>query len=250
MAKGFKQGSTGAALNFKIVGGTNAPVSPKENTIWINTDNEISCWILSPAEPDAPVAGMIWISTGSSSETAFNALKKNGISIFPMYARQYIDGVWENRSAQIYQNGTWTNLFDGYYYKEGEGSLVGSWVAYRNSSGSASAAFEKDSIIIYDTVAAYNGIAVRTEEPVDLTDVKTLYFDCESPGGLSVGIADYAFTDYQPSFVAGADGATSRDIVAVDVSNYSGKYYLAIEKISPSHTNCGIAYVYNIYGEV
>ena len=48
MAKGFKHGAGGvSALNFKIVGGTEQPVDPKENTLWVNTQTEISGWVVS-----------------------------------------------------------------------------------------------------------------------------------------------------------------------------------------------------------
>ena len=40
-------GGAAANLNFKVVGGTTKPTSPKENTIWINTDTEISNWFFA-----------------------------------------------------------------------------------------------------------------------------------------------------------------------------------------------------------
>ena len=59
MAKGFKHGGGAAAapLNFKVVGGTNRPSAPGENTIWVNGDG-ITSWVLSPAEPEA-AEGMV-----------------------------------------------------------------------------------------------------------------------------------------------------------------------------------------------
>ena len=37
MAKGFKHGSGGgsAGLNFRVLGGTTAPLNPRENDIWL-----------------------------------------------------------------------------------------------------------------------------------------------------------------------------------------------------------------------
>jgi hypothetical protein len=52
MGKGFKHGGGGGSdLNFKVVGGTSAPSSPKENTIWVNTNTEISSWDFSATQP-------------------------------------------------------------------------------------------------------------------------------------------------------------------------------------------------------
>lgn len=63
MAKGFKHGAGGASiLNFKVVGGTTQPESPKENTIWVNTGTEISGWVFSPEEPAEPSGG--WCGSG------------------------------------------------------------------------------------------------------------------------------------------------------------------------------------------
>ena len=41
----------GSDLNFKVVGGTTKPSSPSANTIWVNTDTEITGWSLSSSDP-------------------------------------------------------------------------------------------------------------------------------------------------------------------------------------------------------
>lgn len=38
-------------LNFRVAGGTTQPTSPSENTIWVNTDTEISEWTFSAEDP-------------------------------------------------------------------------------------------------------------------------------------------------------------------------------------------------------
>ena len=40
----------GTALNFKVVGNPQLE-SPSENTIWLNTDVEITGWEITPAAP-------------------------------------------------------------------------------------------------------------------------------------------------------------------------------------------------------
>lgn len=47
--EGFGGGSN--PLNFKVVGGASAPASPKENTIWVNTDLTITGWVFSDDNP-------------------------------------------------------------------------------------------------------------------------------------------------------------------------------------------------------
>lgn len=51
MATEIAEISTGAELNFEVVGGTVQPENSKENTIWINTYTEITSWDFYATEP-------------------------------------------------------------------------------------------------------------------------------------------------------------------------------------------------------
>ena len=97
----------GGGLNFEIAGGASEPTNPKENTIWVNTSEEITGWVLSPEAPASPAEGMVWIRTGESGKTAFNVLKKENIMVNPIRCDQYINGVWTAKSTSIYQAGEW-----------------------------------------------------------------------------------------------------------------------------------------------
>ena len=119
MAKGFKYGAGSTALSFKVAGGTAAPASPKETTIWVHTDTEITNWIFSAAEPENPLAGMVWISTGTFSPVEFNALKKNCIHVYPMSAKQYLNSAWVDKTAKTYQNGAWADWWNGELFING-----------------------------------------------------------------------------------------------------------------------------------
>ena len=46
-----RRGGGPAGLNFEVVGGTTQPKNPKENTIWINTAQEITRWDFSAEHP-------------------------------------------------------------------------------------------------------------------------------------------------------------------------------------------------------
>ena len=107
-----RRGGTGAGLNFKVVGGTTQPANPKENTIWVNTSNEITGWIFSAEEPDVPEEGMVWFAVGLSSLAEFNALKENTLQVYPVLAKQYASGEWSESPAKIYQGEKWANLED------------------------------------------------------------------------------------------------------------------------------------------
>ena len=101
----------GASLNYKVVGGTTSPTSPAENTIWINTDVEITSHVFSAAEPESPVVGMVWLKTSKSSKTPINVLKKaDVVMIYPQSCKQYVSGEWVSKDTMIFQSGEWKKL--------------------------------------------------------------------------------------------------------------------------------------------
>lgn len=122
MAKGFKAGAGGGApLNFKVVGNPQ-PSNPKENTIWLNTDVPISKWHFDVNQPENMAEGEVWFSVGVSSETPFNALKKNNITVYPISAQQMVSGELKPVIAIVYQNGEWKSWWNGELYNKGEKS--------------------------------------------------------------------------------------------------------------------------------
>lgn len=121
--EGFGGGSN--PLNFKIVPYATEEellaASPKENTVGIVTTDTITSWIFSATEPTEPMEGMVWITTGISSSVEFNALKKNGIQVYPTSAKQHISGAWVDKNAKSYQGGKWA---DWMYVILGDGGTV------------------------------------------------------------------------------------------------------------------------------
>lgn len=99
--------SDGVKLNFEVVGGTNQPSNPVENTIWVNTSTAISRWAFSSESPSNPISGMVWILIGTSSTVEFNALTDNVGKVYPLSAKQYVSGSWVDKTAKTYQGGVW-----------------------------------------------------------------------------------------------------------------------------------------------
>lgn len=112
----FNMSGGGAALNFVVIPNPK-PETAKENTIWVDTDS-ITSWVFSATAPDNPKAGMVWFSVAASSGVEFNALRKNGIHIYPVSAKQYIGGEWVSVTAKIYQDGQWVEWML-YLYNKG-----------------------------------------------------------------------------------------------------------------------------------
>lgn len=102
----------GMPLNFKVTGNPK-PTTTRENTIWVDT-YQVNGWYFDMDQPEAAEEGAVWIRTGTSSATEFSVFKKNGVQVYPLYAMQLIDGVWENIHAEIYQGGKWNEWVYAY----------------------------------------------------------------------------------------------------------------------------------------
>jgi hypothetical protein len=184
-------GGGGGGLNFKVVGGTTAPSNPKENTIWINTSTKITDWVFSATQPNA-VSGRVWISTGTSSSMEFNALKKNGIQVYPISAKQYVSGAWVGVEAKSYHNGAFVDWWDGGLFVNGNQykSVTGGW----SSNGCADPGYTVVSATIGNTIhlkASSGQFSVAcTEEMVNLSGKKKLKINISqrTSGILYVGI--------------------------------------------------------------
>lgn len=109
----------GSGLNFSVVGSDALPSGPKENMIWAITSEPVTGWIFAAEAPADPERGLLWIKTGVSSAVAFNAVKKNGIELYPISAKQHTGSSWVDVTCRTYQNGEWVNWWAGEIYELG-----------------------------------------------------------------------------------------------------------------------------------
>lgn len=232
-------GGGGTALNFRVVGGTTAPTNPAENCIWVNTDTPITSWIFSATEPSPAEAGMVWISTGTSSLIEFNALKKNGIQIYPLSAKQYVSGKWVDKTAKSYQGG---KLVDwppsGALYWDG-GQVV-EWIA-KTSLGTvagwpikAPTFSEKTMDLAADGSDTNTVCGIVTKNKVDITGFSKLIVEFESTSGVApANTVHVHITNIQTENWEGASSIAKTDISAntpkVELPfTGSGLYYIDI----------------------
>lgn len=108
----FNGGGAGNILNFKIVGGISQPVSPAENTIWVNTAAAISGYTLSSARIPSGTAreGWVHITARAAGSDSMNILKKNCIYMKLTNIYQYENGKWNRKEAYISRQGQWQQL--------------------------------------------------------------------------------------------------------------------------------------------
>lgn len=234
MAKGFKHGAGGvSALNFKIVGGAIQPGNPKENTLWVNTETEISGWVFSAEKPGEPAEGMVWILTALSSTVEFNALKKNGIKVYPNSAKQYVGGAWVDMTAKIYQGGAWKELITYLYNKGNECTdLTGGWTAYAyKSSNSGSNPYaptltkdEKSmTISLHSAYEVYRMGSVFAENVIDLTNYNYI---CVNVTALSIAFGFGVVSTKANNYTQIASMSLSVGLNKLDISSLSGSQYI------------------------
>lgn len=242
MGNGFKHGGSGGGseLNFRVISGTAAPAAPRENDIWVNTES-MTGWCFSAQEPEA-AEGLVWVTVGSSTGVAFNALKKNALMVYPISAKQYADGAWTNKAAQIFQSGVWSSFSTTalYLYQPGDdGGFVAEGMAAGSLSGYTSVptvTYGSESLVILPgkstAVTAYRGGIVRTENKFDLSGYNTLTFEGTAEG-IGVGNSKLSIwsemgavqTDNRVKY---ADLANGSDPVVIDVSDLDGNHYIGL----------------------
>lgn len=247
-------GAGGAAggLNFKIIGGTTQPSNPVENTIWVNTENEITGWAFSEVEYETPTEGLVWIKTSIESEIVFNALNKNSIQIYPLLAKQYVSGAWADKTTQIYQDGEWKDWIDWnkWIVKDGlyKTPMIAEGVPYDPSYPETTfTVTQKDGYILFEQTT---GTGMVLWGPVDLTDVNTITIEGDFSGGVNGNYSTYfmlgVWGQFPPSqintwdarILLTATGAT------LDVSSIQGERYVGF-----TVRNLGSETVTNFYIE-
>ena len=342
-----------AGLNFEVVGSTAPPINPKENTIWIETSEKITSWVISPEElvtlencaseaaggktlytlsgrgykkvndgfavytlssgekgqywgpilvspfPDAvsltttldtseiqtyagtveyngttyyyrradyamsgsfnvtpkyPTAiadadlalilaeqcdkllnleGVVWIKTSAlSSETGFNALKKNVLNVYPLSAYQYVSCEQVEKNMLVYQNGEWVGtITDLYIVTNGvpNSDIGGGW-DNSDVDGGTSGYTSGQYYVIKGNGTGY---FARGFGPVDLTNYKTLIME----GTFTISNYDIhhclAVTTKLQRPVSGnaAYAPYGASGTSIDVSGITGNHYIMIASV-------------------
>ena len=182
----FKQG--GAGLNFKIVGGTTQPTSPKENTIWVNTDVAIGEYQFCATQPTTRADGTalqngdVWLRLNDTGISPFSVVKKQYIELNVVAVLQWNGTTWVGKDAQIYKNDEWCIFGEFLYYRGNEVEAVtGGWTTdgyVMNTVVSNKNKIVKNSdnliIGIADGATHRTGAAGGTNFKIDFTPYKTI----------------------------------------------------------------------------
>lgn len=240
-------------VNFRVVGGTTQPTTPKENTIWVNTDVAIPSWAFSATEPESPVVGMVWISTGTSSDAQFNALKKMELEVYPTGAKQYVDGAWSAKEAWLYKGGTWVQWSGTEIVAFENGTFwAGSFGQSLNSSTYSRVEISGDNLAVIcsgdGTVRAWltEALDVTGYSKISFT-LKVLSAKSSYKADIKVGVSGATNNNnFDASSMVTSWGDTDWSVLEIDISNLSGTKYIKITNTRYNETYSHSAYFQKI----
>lgn len=246
-------GGGGSDLNFKVIAvasGSALPSGAAENTIAVITTTAITSYVFASSAPTSPAEGMVWFATGTASNVGFNAIKRNGLWVYPTGCQQYVSGTWVSKTAKTYQDGAWVDWWDGYYYKDGdqETTITGGWNKFARSSNVNAVTFDANEIVfaVKYQESGYGG-TICTKNKIDVTNLSALIIkkscqlfpdaaDITRAGFGLLSTAKYvspasaagwvAFAAISKTQTPGADRVYTD--TRLDVSSLTGEYYISL----------------------
>lgn len=239
MARGFKHGSGGSALNFRVTAGAAMPQNPGENTIFVETGDPMSRWAFAGVDPGPVEEGLVWIVTGQVSAGDFHALAGEGILLVsPLRAMQYVSGAWAEKNAWIYKLGAWvpleekdseTLLYDaGNQYP----ALTGGWTGelwtynqYGVENGTVADTYLK--VKGGHTGSSGKASVVGTSEKVFISGMKTLKAEVNVTSAGIIGFSLYDSRDAEQTLNGVTVQTVGAHTMSIDVTGVSGSYYVA-----------------------
>ncbi len=221
-------GSGGSGCSeLMIFGGTTRPAKADHNAIWLNTPNEIKSYALTPTEPETPVEGMAWIIIGTSGAVKMvSPVGGDWITVYPISAKQYVNGAWVNVEAKSYQNGEWVGWWDGtiYHYGNLYEQFTGGWKKLDEDSVTPTITYAEDYIEMKASGSSGKMSALRVVNTFDLTNVTSITAEIQSNKYNRVGI----FAKHATTGVSSYVRATTNDktTVTLDTSALSDEHII------------------------
>ena len=253
-------GTGGSDLNFTVVGGTIQPENPKENTIWVNTDQEITGWSIGSEKPTTVFEGLVYIKT-SDTGTKLDILNKNQLTICTLIAQQYVSGSWKFIEGKTYSDNSWKQWVT-FLYNRGDtcNNITGTWVNTNiryatdaNGGNYLRIAYNSDHILMQPPAANYNSGLFRTTNKIDLTNFKKLVvvLDIVKSGGhfklyTHSTIGSYQIEKYSSMTTLETRG-TGLMTIEVPITTLSGVHYVGFGMYTYSGGNDLSAKIYEVY---
>lgn len=218
--------------------------NPVSKGLYFNTEEREGVYVASitingyDGFPASIADGQVWVRTSDSSSVAFYLDKKNQVKTYPVGVSQYIGGNWEKKDSYAWK-GEWVAFGSVYLYNHGDEciDITGGWIEHKKFVGG----WEKDAtqIELWSGYTTDGGgyCNIRTQNMIDLTDVKTIKVNCGDISarralGVTQKTSDYFNAAARGNYFTSGSYVTcvSTDpaVMELDVSSLSGSYYVVI----------------------
>ena len=190
-------GFGGGGGGLRVAVGLTAPISPRENTVWVKSAQAGKQYVFAEAEPGNPAEGLIW----------FRATEYLGI-----IARTdvYTGGAWVAADTYMYLGGKWVQIafaWNGELFDNGNQytPVTGGWVG-NNQTEIGTALTLK---------VANSRPIVSTQKAIDLTGFTKLHCIADRALGKFGVTGIKAVADNEPNWVASAGIGTSDTVLDI-----------------------------------
>lgn len=232
-------GGGGTSLNFNVKDYATEELlmaaKGKVNEIGIITSIPMTGWYMAAEQPENLQPGEVWISTGTASQVAFNALKKNCIKVYPIKAMQMVGGVLVKKTAKSWNDNGWAEWCT-YLLQNGVDAteITGGWKATNATAANTGyicathVNFENGLLHIYtdNEYAGRYGMGT-TVNTIDLTNATILHIKvADATNYFPAQVGAWSITGTSATLAAGKTDITGGCEVEVDVSALSGSYYI------------------------
>lgn len=249
-------GGGGGGVNLHVIGGTTQPAEARENTVWVNTEDTITSWVIQYEEPEEPEDGMVWIKSQSTANNILNIAKRGMVKVGIGTVKQY-DGTeeaWNTMTGQVYVGGEWVDLelylTQGNQFNEKyEWTMRGSGCVVNTESSSN-----------YFELIRTNGSSAYSSPAIDLTNIDTVRFHLSATGSASLNFFGISVSQtvatkesenpYTVSFTNATvktlfnENTTAEQDADLDVSSLEGEFFVNI--CSSASQRTGHTYVNSI----
>jgi hypothetical protein len=163
---------------------------------------------------------MLWIETGKQGTVELNLVTTNGIIVYPLNAKQYINGVWVKVPAYNRQNDQWVSwIHDLIYFDNGRTDLTDSLTYSKvtvNANGYLNFSLGLNSSAYVNTpIVNLSGIDIIELSYSNLSGSNTF------AGGMRIRILS---TDGTTVFTQTDRSTSSSKILTLDASDLDGEY--------------------------
>ena len=238
----------GAKLKVTVYSAVgNLPASAKEGAVAVITSTAIGDVYVSADEPASPASGDLWAWIGGQSAAPVDLTDL--FTVHPRAIYQYSGSAWALLESYVYTSSAWVEV-TLYLYDNGE-FLLSSGATEVYSYGTYNV-FTIGELSLY--IYAYHGGShcietIGFDTPIDLTDVSQIKIYCSiislvqgnNGAGFKLGISP----DKSRSLSAAVYRTTNATglTMTLDVSAYSGLYYVMLEAYGNDSGAKAYAYV-------